>query len=336
MSRASSARELVGVEVLVVDQDPAVQRGIVPLLAEASLHVTCVADPEAAITRCEDQFFSVVLVDLDTPAPGAGLATVRAIKLRSPTSMIIALTPRRSYDDAVAAVRAGAIDLVLKAPESVGYLKERVLEAAGRSVGRREVDSVLADVRRVYEDFLQRFVDAERRALDLADRAAGRDPNRTVDLDELRVLIVDEVDDLFDGLTAAAPPGFTFLHATSGGEALDRATSGTSTTRWSPRTSPICRPRCWCAASRPRTRSWSCCRSSARRRTARWSWSRTAGSRPIVEPFREVGQLLERMDELATAWRAKAARAALHPGLPRAPLRLPAPIRGLRARSIAR
>ena len=32
----------------------------------------------------------------------------------------------------------------------------------------------------------------------------------------------------------------------------------------------------------------------------------TAGVRSIVKPFREAGQLLERMDELAQAWRAKA------------------------------
>ena len=94
--------------------------------------------------------------------------------------MVIAMTPRRSYDDAVEAVRAGAVDLILKAPESVAYLKERVLDAAGRSVGKREVDSVLDDVRRVHEEFLQRFMEAERRAIDLADKAAGRDP-RAVD-----------------------------------------------------------------------------------------------------------------------------------------------------------
>src|SRR5207237_3128015 len=111
-----------------------------------------------------------------------------ATKQRWPTSMVIALTPRRSFDDAVEAVRAGAIDLILKAPESVAYLKERVLDAAGRSVGRREVDSVLDDVRGVHEEFLQRFMEAERRAIDLADKIAGRDISRVVQLDALRVL----------------------------------------------------------------------------------------------------------------------------------------------------
>src|SRR4029079_3857543 len=134
---------------------------------------TCVTETERALALVDRQFFSVVLVDIDTPAPNAGIETVRAIKARTPTSMVVALTPRRSFDDAVAAVRAGAIDLILKAPESVQYLRERALDAAGRSVGKREVDDVLDDIKRVHEEFLRHFMDAERRAIDLADQLAG-------------------------------------------------------------------------------------------------------------------------------------------------------------------
>src|SRR4029079_6408881 len=157
----------------------------------------------------------------DTPAPRAGIDTIRAIKIASPTSMVIALTPRRSLDDAVDAVRAGAIVLILKAPESVAYLKERVIDAAGRSVGKREVDSVLDDVRGVHEEFLQRFMEAERRSIDLADKAADRDPGRNLLNKELRVLVVDEVDNRFESMVKAAPTGYGFVHATSGGEGLD-------------------------------------------------------------------------------------------------------------------
>src|SRR5207237_8869816 len=136
-----------------------------------------------------------------------------ATKQRWPTSMVIALTPRRSFDDAVEAVRAGAIDLVLKAPESVAYLKDRVIDAAGRSVGKREVDSVLDDVRGVHEEFLQRFMEAERRAIDLADKVVGRDRAHIDQLDDLPVRVVDGVDDSVTALTDAAPRGFSFVHA---------------------------------------------------------------------------------------------------------------------------
>src|SRR4029079_5268826 len=118
--------------------------------------VTCVADPEAAMSAAERQFYSVVIADLDTPAPGAGIETIRVLKQRSATSMIIAMTPRRSWEDAVSAVRAGAIDLILKTPDSVQSLGACVVEATGRSVGKREVDSVLEEVRGAQEEFLQR------------------------------------------------------------------------------------------------------------------------------------------------------------------------------------
>src|SRR5688572_5829381 len=98
MSRMSSlARELVGIEVLVVDQDDKVQKGVTQLLSAAGLHVTAVGDPESALAQVDKQFFSVMLIDIDTPAPGAGIETIREIKRRSPTSMLVALTPRRSF-----------------------------------------------------------------------------------------------------------------------------------------------------------------------------------------------------------------------------------------------
>ena len=52
-----------------------------------------------------------------------------------------------------------------------------------------------------------------------------------------------------------------------------------------------------------------------------------AGTRTLVSPFTEAKQLVARLDELAEAWRDQGPRAPLHPGVPRAPLRLPAPLR---------
>lgn len=304
-SMNSMARELVGIEVLVVDQDEGVHKGITQLLSQAGLHVTCVADPEAAIAASERQFYSVVLADLDTPTPGAGIETVRALKARSPTSMIVAMTPRRSWEDAVGAVRAGAIDLILKTPESVAYLWERVREAAGRSVGKREVDSVLEDVRGSQEEFLQRFMEAEKRALDLADRLAGKDPGRTVDVGDLRVLIVDEVDELAQTLIDAKPHGFSFLHATSGGEGLDRAS--TSTFHYAMvaedlhdlPSSMIVRS---VKTQNPETVVLQFVGPSE---NGKVELVETMGTRTIIAPFTDAKQLVDRLDELAEAFRAK-------------------------------
>ncbi len=223
--RLSTVRELVGAEVLIIDQDPAVQEGMQRLLSQADLHVSCASTPEEGLELLAKRFFAVVIVDLDTPTPGTGHHTIAAIKDQSPTSMVVILTPRKSFDDAVAAIRAGAIDVVLKHPDAVNYLKERILEAASRSVDRREVRAVLTDAKEVHDNFLRLFMEAERQALDLADQVAGRNPDEAAALGELRVLVVDADSSLGDSLTASAGDGYLFENALSGGQALDLAGS---------------------------------------------------------------------------------------------------------------
>ncbi len=302
----TSGALLVGVEVLVLDGDARVHAGIEQLLSEAQLHVTSVAAPADALAFVDRQFFSVVLVDIDSPEPRAGIATIAEIKRRSPTSMVIALTPRRSYDDAVDAVRAGAIDLILKAPESVAYLKERVLDAAGRSVGKREVDAVLEDVRRVHDEFLQRFMEAERRASDLADKAAGRDAAKLVQLDELNVLVIDEVDDFVSSMNEAAPKGFSFVHATSGGEGLDRISTGVFHYAMIAEDVTDLPAKTLARTIRNQHPDTVVLTFLGPSQNGRVELVEMAGTRMLVQPFSESQQLVDRLDTLAEAWRVKA------------------------------
>lgn len=297
---------LVGVEVLVLDGDERVHAGIAQLLSEASLHVTCVTEAERALALVGRQFFSVALVDIDTASPGAGIATIGAIKRASPTTMVIAMTPRRSFDDAVEAVRAGAVDLILKAPESVAYLKERVLDAAGRSVGKREVDTVLDDIKSVHEEFLMKFMEAERRAVDLADKVAGRDDSRMIGMDDLRVLVVDEVSDFFDAMQDAKPKGFTFNHASSGGEALDRSSTGQYHYAMIAEDITDLPAKTVARTIRNQQPDTVVLTFLGPSDNGHVELVETHGTRTIVKPFQESAQLIARLDELAEAWRAKA------------------------------
>ena len=297
---------LVGVEVLVLDADERVHAGIAQLLSEASLHVTCVTDAERALTLVSRQFFSVALVDIDTATPRDGISTIVSIKRASPTTMVIAMTPRRSYDDAVDAVRAGAVDLILKAPDSVAYLKDRVLEAAGRSVGKREVDTVLDDIKSVHDEFLQKFMDAERRAIDLGDQVAGRDLSRAINIDEMRVLVVDEVDDFVTAMEEAKPKGFSFTHATSGGEGLDRCSSGSfhyAMVAEDITDLPASTVARTIRNQHPDTVVLTFLGPSE---NGRVDLVETNGTRSLVKPFTAATQLIMRLDELAEGWRAKA------------------------------
>jgi DNA-binding NtrC family response regulator len=297
---------LVGVEVLVLDADKGVHDGIAQLLSEASLHVTCVEEAERALVLVQRQFFSVALVDIDTKTPREGIATISAIKQASPTTMVIAMTPRRSYDDAVDAVRAGAVDLILKAPESVAYLKDRVLAAVGMSVGKREVDTMLDEIRGVHAEFLQRFMETERRALDLADQVAGRNAQHVQELDELRVLVVDEVDDFVAAIEAATPKGFTFTHATSGGEGLDRISGGAFHYAMIAEDISDLPSMTIARTIRNQHPETVVLTFLGPAENGRVDLVETHGKRTIVSPFREASSLIARLDDLAAAWRAKA------------------------------
>jgi DNA-binding response OmpR family regulator len=220
----SSAHLLIGAEVLVIDKDPSVREGMQRLFAGGDLHVTSVDDPAAAWELFEQRFFSVVVLDLDTPQPGGAIDTIEAVALKSPTSAIVVLTPRRSFDDAVAAVRAGAVDVIVKAPDAIGYLVDRIKEAAARSLARRQQRATLAEVRAFHDDVLRSFMEIERKNHELEAKLAGRSIHASLGA-ELTVLVVAEDAALFDALVAGRSKGFRFVAAHSGGEALDRAST---------------------------------------------------------------------------------------------------------------
>jgi DNA-binding response OmpR family regulator len=296
---------LVGVQVLVLDNDKRVHAGIEQLLSEVQLHVTSVQSADQAVEAFDRQFFSVALIDIDTASPRDGIETIRRIKKKSPTTMIIALTPRRSYDDAVDAVRAGAVDLILKAPESVAYLKERVLEAAGRSVGKREIDSVLGEVRKVHDEFLERFMETEKRAIDSDDKIAGRDQSRMIGLDDMRVLVVDESDGFVQAMEKAKVKGFVWVHAPTGGEALDRI-NGTFHYAMIHEDVSDLPARTIAKTIRNQFPDTVVLTFRGPSDDGHVNLVEQTGSRSILKPFNDVKALIARMDDLAQAWRAKA------------------------------
>ena len=125
-------------------------------------------------------------------------------------------------------------------------------------------------------------------------------------IDELRVLVVDEVDDFVNAIEAAKVKGFAFVHATSGGEGLDRISSGAfhyamiaEDTSDLPATT-IART---IRNQHPDTVVLTFLGPAD---NGHVDLVETVGSRRIVKPFSEAKQLIDRLDDLAEAWRAKA------------------------------
>jgi DNA-binding NtrC family response regulator len=215
-----------GQEVLVVDADDQVVKGLDRLLTRVGMIVTGTHDPIRARDQLLNKFYAVALVDADTPTPGGGIELLQFARDKSPLTSVVIMTARKSYETAVKAFRAGAADVVLKEPDVVPYLRERVVEAATDINATADRNSLLEEVAETHEEFLRRLRDVAREGLDLEDRVSGRTEDVADDLGAVTVVLVDDdpkaLEKLQKGLTA--PADWQFRTALTGGEALDVVT----------------------------------------------------------------------------------------------------------------
>jgi DNA-binding NtrC family response regulator len=151
-----------GQEILVVDADDQVVKGLDRLLTRVGMIVTGTHDPVRARDQLLNKFYAVALVDADTPTPGGGIELLQFARDKSPLTSVVIMTARKSYETAVKAFRAGAADVVLKEPDVVPYLRERVVEAATDIKATADRNSLLEEVAETHEEFLRRLRDVAR------------------------------------------------------------------------------------------------------------------------------------------------------------------------------
>jgi len=219
-----------GQEVLVVDGDDQVVKGLDRLLTRVGLIVTGTADPVRARDQILNKFFAVALLDVDTPAPGGGLELLQFARDKSPLTSVIIMSSRRSFETAVKAFRGGAVDVVLKDPEVVPYLRERVVEAATELKSTSERNTLLEEVSEAHEEFMRKMRELSKHVVDLEDRLTGRSQTgeRAVSPEAAQtdVVIVDDDPEALPRLERVLPAkdGWRFMAALTGGEALDMVT----------------------------------------------------------------------------------------------------------------
>jgi DNA-binding NtrC family response regulator len=218
-----------GQEILVVDGDEQVVKGLDRLLTRVGLTVTGTGDPGRARDQILNKYFAVALIDFDTPTPGGGLELLQFARDKSPLMSVIMMSNRKSFDTAVKSFRGGAIDVVLKEPEVVPYLRERVLDAATelRSTGERT--ALLEEVSESHEDFLRKMREMSKQITDLEDRIIGRaktGERPAVGGDPTDVVVVDDDPEAVPRFERVLPAqdGWRFFAAFTGGEALDHVT----------------------------------------------------------------------------------------------------------------
>ena len=215
-----------GQEVLVVDADEQVIKGLDRLLTKVGLIVTGTHDPVRARDQLLNKFYAVALVDADTPTPGGGIELLQFARDKSPLTSVVVMTARKSYETAVKAFRAGAADVVLKEPDVVPYLRERVIEAAGDIKATADRNSLFEEVAETHEEFLRKLREVSRELIDLDDRVAGRSADDSEASAIISVVVVDDDPEALAKLEKVLTPnqGWQFRAALTGGEALDVVT----------------------------------------------------------------------------------------------------------------
>jgi DNA-binding response OmpR family regulator len=212
-----------GPEVLVVDRDERVLRGLEKLLGEAGLTVTSQKDPQRALDVVSRKPFAVVVIDADTIEQMNNVSFVGEVKKRSPKTVVLALVAKRTFEAPLVWFRAGVLDVVPKAPDAVGYLRDRVVRATAEMGTDAQRERLLGEASEIHEEFLKRLLAVSREATDLEDRLAGRTGAAPAE-GPLSLLLVDARPFAAElAQLVSQRPGFRVILAQSGGEALDMA-----------------------------------------------------------------------------------------------------------------
>src|SRR5438128_8850850 len=123
-----------GPHVVVVEDEPAIRRGVVDALQATGYRVTEAADGAKGLEEAVRLGVDLVLLDLQLPKRD-GLEVLAEIKKIRPTLPVIILTARGTEDDRIRGLKMGADDYVVK-PFSARELLARVEAVLRRSIHR--------------------------------------------------------------------------------------------------------------------------------------------------------------------------------------------------------
>jgi DNA-binding NtrC family response regulator len=217
-----------GQEVLVLDADETVRKGMERLFHEAGLSVTVLSDIDRVRDQIANRFFPVVLADLDTPKQDSGIELIKFVRERSPLTAVIVMSRRIGFDAVAPVFRAGATDVIPKAREYVRDLRERVVRASNDVKAAMAREQLLVDLVELNEELLRRMMGLSRQAIDAEDKLKEREggvSSSTSGLGALNLLLVDDDTSLAGALQKELTEdrGWRLRHVQTGGEALDSA-----------------------------------------------------------------------------------------------------------------
>jgi len=128
---AEVVRELSQREILVIDDEVAVNNNIRKILTKKGFQVDQAMTKEEALKKIAESTYKLVLLDLKIPGV-SGLELLKAICEKSEETMVIMITGYASIETAVESARLGAIDYLPKpfTPDEMRQAAENALRLA--------------------------------------------------------------------------------------------------------------------------------------------------------------------------------------------------------------
>ncbi|MFH0876976.1 MAG: sigma-54 dependent transcriptional regulator [Candidatus Omnitrophota bacterium] len=102
-----------GVRILVVDDDSLVRRSMCEVLSFEGYSCIHAADGQQALTRLKESAFDILISDMKMPSMD-GLTLLKRVRRDFPETAVIMVTGFGSIENAVGAMREGAVDYITK------------------------------------------------------------------------------------------------------------------------------------------------------------------------------------------------------------------------------
>jgi two-component system OmpR family response regulator len=101
-------------KILAVDDDPFTLKMLEKKLAKEGYDIETASDGIEAIELISGEFYDIVITDLVMPGGVDGIGVLKAAKDRNKNTEVILLTAHASVENAVEAMRKGAVDYLKK------------------------------------------------------------------------------------------------------------------------------------------------------------------------------------------------------------------------------
>ena len=132
--------------ILVIEDDPGVGESVMLLLGSMGCHAELATQGAAGLSRARAEPFDLLVTDLRLPDID-GLAVIRSVRESGLDLPVILMTSYSSLDGAIQALRAGAIDYIIK-PFDNDELRHAIERALNEQRMRRENARLKRDLKK--------------------------------------------------------------------------------------------------------------------------------------------------------------------------------------------